>query len=163
MKSKLKLSLSLLLSLIILSCSKEDVVPNASTVKMDGESFSIVSATMMGVSIGEEGHTAITLSNGSSTQTNTLTIDVESFTKETIEGNYSHPATGDNKLIDNWLTNYMIFEESTSISSNLTSGNVSIVNNSGNNYTIDMDLTMDDGVAFVGSYTGDFIVMFYNN
>jgi len=164
MKTLLKLSLSILLFLTVLSCSKnDDLSPNSNTIEMDGESFSVVSASITGISIGDDGHTGITFSNASDLQVKTLTIDVESFTEETIEGNYSYPANEDDKLLDDWLTNYTYFAGTTSTSSNLESGTVSIVNNGGNNYTIDMNLTMNDGATFVGSYTGDFIVMFSNN
>lgn len=162
MKTLLKSSLVIFL-LLMVSCKKDDVAPNGNSVMLNNETFDVVVASMAGVSIGDDGHTGITLSGGTSQVVNSLTIDVESFTQETIEGTYSYPATSEDKLMDSWLTNYSVFEGETTLSSNLESGSVNIKNNGGNNYTVSMDLTMIDGAIFSGSYTGSFQVMFYNN
>lgn len=163
MKNLLKTSVTLLVCLTIFSCSKDDETSTINKVKMNGESFSINAASIIGISMGEDGHSAISFSNASETQGKTLTIDVESFTKETIEGTYSYPHNDDDKKLDDWLTNYVVFEGSEGTSSNLDEGTVSIKHNGDNNYTIDMALTMVDGVTFSGSYTGEFTVMFMNN
>ena len=161
--SVLKGIIILTLALVTIQCSEDDTLSGSGTVKMDGKSFSISAATMIGVSIDEDGHTAISLFSINGSKTNTLTIDVESFTKATIEGEYAYPAVSDKKLLDDWLTNYAIFDGDTQTSESLESGEVSITHNGDNNYTVDMNLTMLDGVTFIGSYTGDFEVMFNNN
>ncbi len=149
--------------MVLVACEKDNTEPKTNnSIKMDGQSFTVASASMIGVSIGDDGHTGITLVSGSGTQANTLTIDVESFTKETIEGEYAYPVESGKKQIDDWLTNYSVFNGSSMTSSNLESGEVSVTNNGGNNYTIDMNMTMDDGVTFIGTYTGEFQVMFNN-
>lgn len=164
MKQTIKFTLIFLLTLSLTQCEKDDntTLKNSNSIKMDDNDFVIASASMVGVSIGDDGHTGITLVSGNATQANTLTIDVESFTKETIEGEYAYPEEDGKKLLDDWLTNYSVFDGSTMNSSNLESGEVSITNNGGNNYTIDMNLTMDDGVTFIGKYAGDFQVIFNN-
>ena len=165
MKSKRLINIVILAVAILLttSCEKDDSAPkNSNSVKMNGSDFVIASASMIGVSIGDDGHTGITLVSGSATQANTLTIDIESFTKETIEGDYAYPAESGKKLLDDWLTNYSVFNETSMNSSNLESGEVSITHNGGNNYTVNMNLTMNDGVSFIGEYTGEFQVMFNN-
>ena len=160
---KLTFTLLALLPLILFSCSKDDESPSGNSVKMNDQQFKINGAAMLGISIDDSGHTGITLLNGTETQGTSLTIDVESFTKETIEGNYSYPQTEDSKLLDNWLTNYMVYIGYDMTSSNLQTGSVNIKHNGGTNYSVEMDLTMEDGVEFEGTYTGEFTVMFSNN
>ena len=164
MKSALKLISPIVVLLFLFSGCKKDAtdLSTINAVKINGNSFSITSASMIGVSIGEDGHTGINLVSGTGQQISTLTIDVESFTRETIEGTYSYPTADGDKVLDDWLTNYAYFKDGSGISSNLESGTVSIRNNHDNNYTIDMDLTMVDGMTFTGSYTGDFTVQFAN-
>ena len=152
-----------LFAIMFVQCEKDDTSPKENnTIQMNGNDFTISSATMIGVSIGESGHTGITLISGSATQANTLTIDVESFTQETIEGEYAYPEAEGQKLLDDWLTNYSVFDGSTMESSNLESGEVTISHNGDSNYTVEMDLVMQDGVTFSGLFTGDFQVMFNN-
>lgn len=165
MRSKRLINIVMLAVAILLtsSCEKDDSAPkNSNSIKMNDKDFVVVSASMVGISIGEDGHTGISLVSGSETQVNTLTIDVESFTQATIEGNYAYPEESSKKLLDDWLTNYSIFDGTSMTSSNLESGEVSVTNNGGNNYTIDMSLKMADGVSFIGEYTGEFQVMFNN-
>ncbi len=163
MNKLFKISLVFILFLSIYSCSKDDEVSTVNTVQKEGQPFTINAAAMTGVSIDDEGHTAITFVNGTGSQANTLTIDVESFTKETIPGTYSYPLRENDKRLDDWLTNYMVFEEDGSNSSNLKSGTVTISHNGDNNYTVEMDLIMNDGLEFSGQYTGEFSVMFMNH
>nr|WP_319399158.1 hypothetical protein [uncultured Carboxylicivirga sp.] len=157
-----KFILLTLVTLAVFSCNKDDESPNGSSVTMNDKNFSINTAAILGVSIDDSGHTGITFASGTETQGTILSIDVESFTKETIEGHYSYPQTKDSKLLDNWLTNYVTYDNSDMISSNLQWGNLTIKHNGGNNYTVEMDLTMEDGVVFEGTYTGEFTVMFMN-
>ena len=164
MKSALKLTSSILILLFLFSgCKKDDAnVSTVNNVKLNSESFSINSASIIGISINGEGHSGISLVSGTGDQISTLTIDVESCTRETIEGTYSYPTAEGDKFLDDWLTNYAYFENGSGTSSNLESGTVTVKNNHDNNYTIDMDLTMVDGMTFSGSYTGDFVVQFAN-
>jgi hypothetical protein len=151
------------LAFLLIQCGKdEDSLPKSNSVKMDGQSFKIVSASMIGVSMDENGHTSISLVTGSDTEAKILTMDVESFSRATIEGEYAYPQVGDKKLLDDWLTNYTVVVGSSMESTNLESGEVSVIHNGEDNYTVELNLTMDNGVTFTGSYSGDFQVMFYN-
>jgi hypothetical protein len=150
------------LSVLVAQCTKDDTLKNINSIKMNGKNFPIVSASMMGVSIGDQGHTGIILTSGSFTQVKSLSIDVESFTQATIVGEYKFPEVSGKKKLDDWLTNYTVFDGSKMNSSNLKSGVVAITHNGGSNYTIDMNLTMDDGTTFTGKYKGEFQVMFNN-
>ena len=144
-------------------CEKDkETLPKNNSIKMDGNAFVVVSATMLGVSIEDDGHTAISLISGNASESNVLTIDVNSFTQASIEGDYAFPEVDDKKILNNWLTSYSAFVGSSVESSNLDSGDVSVIHNGKNNYTVIVDLIMDNGVIFTGTYSGDFQVMFYN-
>ncbi|MBS2213571.1 hypothetical protein KEM09_19340 [Carboxylicivirga mesophila] len=156
-----KTSLLALAIISLIGCSKDDD-PTVNNVKMNGESFKIVEASIMGLSVDNGGHTAISLISGNANNVQTLTIDIESFTRETLEGTYSYPVSEGDKALDDWLTNYMFFEGTEPTTSNLADGTVTITHNKGDNYSIDMDLTMVDGLIFKGEYTGDFTVVFQN-
>ena len=144
-------------------CDEDETTPKViNTIKMNGNDFAIASASMIGVSMEDFGHTSISFISGNETQANALTIDVESFTQTTIEGDYAYPEVSGKKLLDDWLTNYTVFDGTNTNTSDLETGEVSITHNSGNNYTVDINLEMTDGVTFTGSYTGDFQVMFNN-
>jgi hypothetical protein len=159
----LKSIVIVMIAVLFVQCEKDDTsAKEENALLMNGNDFAITSATMVGVSIGDNGHTGISLMSGNGTQANTLTIDVESFTQATIEGDYAYPEVEGKKLLDDWLTNYSVFDGSEMTSSNLESGEVIITHNEDNNYTIDMNLIMVDGVTFSGLYTGDFQVMFNN-
>jgi hypothetical protein len=94
--------------LFIGSCnSDDDASPsNKNSIKLDGESFEILQASIIGVSISGEGHAAISLTNGDPSSMKTLTIDVEYFSDQSIEGDYAFPQIGTQKLLNDWLTNY---------------------------------------------------------
>jgi|GEM_PF-3160199 len=164
MKNVVRISFLFILAFSFIQCEKDDdsVPETKNSIKMDGRDFDVTSASMAGVSIGDDGHTGITFMSGNSEQGDALIIDVESFTKETIQGDYAYPIETDKKWLDNWLTSYTVYNSSSMNTSNLESGQVTIISNGGNNFTVDMDLTMDDGVTFVGEYTGEFQVLFSN-
>lgn len=145
-------------------CEEDESTPKTiNTIKMDGNDFAVVSASMIGVSMEDFGSTSITFASGTGTQAKTLSINVESFTQANIEGEYAFPEVTAKKLLDDWLTDYSVYEGTSLYTSNLETGEVSVTHNSGNNYTVNIDLEMVDGVTFTGSYTGDFQVMFNNN
>jgi hypothetical protein len=162
-KTFLKVSFAVVLSFFFIQCAKDDTTPKQlNTVKFNGKDFPIVAASMIGISIDDHGHTGITLVSGSGTKVTTLTIDVESFTNTTIVGKYNYPKTTNSKELDDWLTNYAVFDDSNLHTSNLQTGEVTISHNGGNNYTVEMNLKMVDGATFSGKYKGDFQVIFSN-
>ena len=129
---------------------------------MDGESFEIMQASILGVSIGGEGHAAITFISGEQSAAKTLTIDVEYFSEQPIDGRYSFPQVENQRLLNEWLTNYSEFDGNTSNSIHLQEGTVEIIQNAENNFTVKMNLVMDGNKVFSGSYSGDFQVYFNN-
>ena len=135
---------------IISSCnSDDDASPsNKNSIKFDGESFEIVQASIIGVSLGGDGHAAISLTNGNQSSMKTLTIDVEYFSDQSIEGDYAFPQIGTQRLLNDWLTNYSEYDGTTNTSIHLQEGTLNIVHNGGNNYTINMNLDMDGEKVF---------------
>lgn len=142
-------------------CEKDDSTPSfANNLKMNGDEFNVVSASMTGVSLGVFGYANIIFVSGSGTQTKSLTIGIDSYTQATIEGVYTFPEVIGKKLLDDWITDYTVFDGTTIYTSNLEAGEVSITHNGSNNYTVEINMEMIDGVSFTGSYTGDFQVAF---
>lgn len=166
MRKSIKILKSIIVLLAVISltqCDEDETTPKTiNTIKMNGVDFPIVSASMMGVSMDDFGSTVITFASGTGTQAKSLSIDVESYTQATIEGEYAYPEVTGKKLLDDWLTDYSIYVESSLYTSNLETGQVTITHNSGNNYTVEINLEMVDGVTFIGKYTGNFYVMFNN-
>ena len=146
------------------SCnSDDDASPsNKNSIKLDGNSFEVLQASIIGVSLGGEGHAAISFTNGNPSSTKTLTIDFEYLSDQSIEGDYAFPPIGNQRLLNDWLTNYSEFDGTTNTSIHLQEGTLNIVDNGGNNYTITMNLTMDGEQLISGTYTGEFQVFFNN-
>ncbi len=162
MKSKINLLFVLSLAVLIISCKKDDAPAVHNTMQLDGQSFSVVQATIVGIAMGTDGHAAIGLYNSTS-PVKALTIDIDYTGDNNIDGHYAFPQTADDLYLNDWLTNYVEMDATTNNSTNLESGTVDIKNNGGNNYTVTMDLTMMDGKVFVGEYTGEFEVHFNNS
>lgn len=150
--------------IIIGSCnSNDDVSPSKkNTIKLNGESFEIAQATIMGVSMGGEGHAAISFNNGNQSSMKVLMIDIEYFADQSIEGEYAFPQFETQRLLNDWLTNYSEFDGTTNTSIHLQEGTLNVVHNEGNNYSITINLTMDGEKVFSGTYTGEFEVLFNN-
>jgi hypothetical protein len=167
MKKSIRILKNIIVLLAVISltqCDEDDVTPKTiNTVKMNGNDYAIASASMIGMSIGDFGSTSISFMSGTGLRSKILSLNVESFTAATIEDEYAFPEVTGKKLLDDWLTDYSYYDGTEQYSSNLETGEVSITHNSGNNYTVSMDLVMVDGVTFTGSYTGDFQVAFNNN
>ncbi|CAM1340546.1 hypothetical protein [Tenacibaculum aestuarii] len=153
----------LLFTTVLVSCSSSDDTFNENNIKLNGESFTVASASIVGISLGEDGHSGITLVSGNSAQVKTLTIDVPTFTKETIANTYSFPEEEGVLALDDFLTRYTYFENNSSVSTGLKSGTVTVKHNGDNNYSVTMDLLMNDDSTFKGTYTNDFQVIFSNN
>ncbi|MBK3515938.1 hypothetical protein [Carboxylicivirga marina] len=164
MKNLLKLSLGLLVCVALFSCSKdEDEKPSVNSVQLGEESFNVNGAVLQGIFVGEESIANISLINASAEQTKTLTISIEPSSEETIPGTYSYPLADGDMVMDNFLTNYTVFEgegesEMAIESTSLESGTVTVTHNGGDNYSVVMDLTMEDETVFSGEYTGKFFV-----
>ena len=149
---------------IISACSSDDDLSTSNSLQINGEPFTVTSASILGVSLGGAGHAAITLVSTNLSTTRTLTIDFDYVANQPIAGDYAYPQSANQGLLDDWLTNYSEFNGTTSSNSlHLQEGELTIIDNGGNNYTITMDLTMDDGTTkFSGTYQGDFQVFFNN-
>ena len=168
MNNNLYLTSALILSMVFLfSCNEDDAgTRTENSIQLNGTSFSIASATILGVSLDGEGHAGLSLISNSGTLVKTLTIDFEYSPDEPLEGDYAFPQAAGSRLLDDWLTNYTITEitgsSSSSESEHLQEGTMTLVSNGGNNYSVFIDLIMDGGSVFKGTYTGVFTVVFNN-
>lgn len=154
---------ALVILILLTSCGEdEQKLKNQNSIKLNGNSFTIISASITGVSLDGEGHAAVSLTSTNGSQAETLTIDFEYSTDQPLEGAYAFPASGEKRLLNDWLTTYSILNDSSVDAEHLAEGEVTLVHNSGDNYTLTVDLTMDGGSVFTGTYTGDFVVFFNN-
>lgn len=162
---------SLLLALALLpglmSCQSDDDKPSTSnTVMLDGESFKIQSASLVGVSLDGEGHAAITFVNTDGSTSKSLGIDFEYAANTSVSGTYSFPQNDTDKYLDDWMTNYTVMTQSssgvTSESTNLLEGTVTVKDNGDSHYTVTIDLIMVDGKVFKGTYQGKMQAVFNN-
>lgn len=145
-----------------MSCGSDDDGGTPNKILINGEAFETNFNTITGVAIDGEGHAGISFSSvTSSGDSKTLTIDVEYDGTSKLGGTYSFPQ-GDDLYLDDFLTNYSVFVGSSYDGTNLSEGTVTVTRNSGDNYTVEMDLLMDDGTIFTGTITADFIVTFNN-
>lgn len=164
MKKLLKIVTPLFFFILISGCTNDnDLKRFDNNMTLDSSSFRIIKGMILGVSIGDSGHTAITLISGTTTEVKTLTLDIPTFTEEAVPGTYTYPQQNGKELLNDWLTNYMYFINGSAMSTNLQSGTATITHNTDNNYTVTVDLTMKNGMIFKGTYSGDFQVQFQNN
>lgn len=164
---KIKSLVALFISAIVLtSCGSDE--PSGNSIQVNGQSFKVISASLLGVSISGDGHAAISLTSvTSSASTNTITLDFDYSPNSPVSGTYSFPVTSGNRYLDEFLTNYtktVISGTGTTINSTtLDFGHITVQDNGGDNYTVTMDLTMVDGTVIKGKYRGEFVVMFNNS
>lgn len=147
---------------VLMSCQSDDEPSVVNTIALDGQPFNIQSASLIGVSIDGEGHAAITLINTDGTLSKSLGIDFEYSPDASVSGTYSFPQNNTDRYLDDWLTNYTEMTQATSESTNLTEGTVTVKDNGGSNYTVTIDLLMEDGKVFKGTYQGKMQAMFNN-
>lgn len=152
----------------LISCQSDDDKPSTSnTITLDGQPFKIQSASLLGVSMDGEGHVGITFVNTDGTLTKSLGIDFEYTANQSVSGTYSFPRAGTDKYLDDWLTNYTVMNQSssgmTSESTHLSEGTLTVKDNGDSHYTVTIDLTMEDGKVFKGTYQGKMQAMFNNS
>jgi hypothetical protein len=156
------LVLCLCAALAVTSCGDDDGGSTINSIKMDGDSFKATTPILQGVSLDGEGHIAITFMKASSSSAETLTIDIEYSPDESVSGTYSYPENGTDRLLIEGLTVYNYFADQTMYDTLLQSGTVTVKHHGGDTYTVTMDLTMEDGKRFTGTYKGEFTTQFQN-
>jgi hypothetical protein len=157
--------LFLILTLISFSsCSDSDSEPSVeNTIKMDGVAFKATTVTLLGVSISDEGHAGITFTVTDGSATKVLTVDFEYSPSASLTGTYSFPASGNHRLLDDWLTNYTEFNGTSEMTStNLESGTLTMEDLGSSRYMVTIHLTMIDGKVFQGTYKGSVTAVFNN-
>ena len=152
-----------IITLLAFGCSKEEEVPLLqNNILLDGNAFSVTSASILGVAIGTDGHAGISLISLNGSSVETLTLDVEYSGNSSVEGTYSFPQAANDKYLDDFLSNFTVSNGTSFDMIQLLEGTVTVVKNEGNNYTVTMDVTMENGTIFKGVYRGEFTVL-YNN
>lgn len=130
---------------------------------LSGQSYNVTSASLLGITLGGQGHAVFQFVQVSGSTVKTLAIDIEYFTNIPLDGVYSFPQTGIDRYLDDWLTNYTEMNGITSNSFHLVSGTVTVKDNGKSNYTVTMDLTLEGGKTYKVTYKGDFLVQFNNS
>jgi hypothetical protein len=152
----------LVLPLLFVACS-EDEPSVSNTIMLDGTSFKVTTVSLLGVSIDGEGHAGITFSFVQGTNVKSLTVDFDYSPSISLTGTYSYPVVNNNRLLDDWLTNYTEFNGNTEITStNLQTGTLTVADHGNSRYTFTIDLKMLDGKVFKGTYKGTVTSMFNN-
>jgi hypothetical protein len=162
----LKTCVLLLVALSWISgCSDDDKEPSTqNSIQMNGAAFKISAASLVGISIDDEGHAAITFSASDGSTTKSLTIDFEYAPSVSLSGTYSFPLTGNSRLLDDWMTTYLEYNGTQAFTStNLESGTITLQDHGKSQYTVTIDLTMVDGKIFKGTYKGSIVSSFMNN
>ena len=90
-------------------------------------------------------------------------MDVDYAGDSNVAGTYSYPQEQGDRLLLDALTNYTEMSSDGDVySTTLVSGTVSVQVNGNDNYTVTMNLEMEDGKTFAGTYRGKFLVQFSN-
>ena len=152
-----------MIALIFSSCSDDDSPSTQNTVTLDDGKFNISTATIVGVAIDGEGHAGISFIEANNTMSKTLNVDVDYAGDSNVAGTYSYPQEQGDRLLLDALTNYTEMSSDGDVySATLVSGTVSVQVNGNDNYTVTMNLEMEDGKTFAGTYRGKFLVQFSN-
>lgn len=149
------------------SCGSDETPSTVNSITLNGSSFKILFPSLIGVSIGGQGHAGISFTSlTNSGLSKTLSIDFEYSPNDPISGSYSFPQAGSDRYLDDFLTNYTEINISgggSPYSTELETGRITIQENGGDNYTVTIDLKMLDGKVFKGKYRGVFTVAFNNS
>jgi hypothetical protein len=160
---KLAKILVLFFFVTLISCGDDDGSTTQNSIRLDGEPYKVVSPSIVGISLDGEGHAVITFVNGGASSMRSLSIDFEYSTRASLTGTYVFPANGTDRLLDDWLTSYAWYEGQDYYDTHLSTGTLIVKHNGANNYTVTMDLTMDDASEFKGTYKGEFTTQFQDN
>lgn len=145
------------------SCSEDDGTQTQNSIRVDGEAYKVVAPSLVGVSLDGEGHAAITFVNSSSSTMQSLTIDFEYSPGVSVSGTYVFPANGTDRLLNDWLTSHTWYDGDDAYDTHLSTGTLIVKHGGADHYTVTLDLTMENGTVFTGTYKGEFTTQFQNN
>lgn len=154
----------LLLALLFQGCQVDNIDPTSENgLTVDGASFEVTVATLVGVSMEDAGHAAISFTGTNGVLSKILTLNVEYSPSQPLDGTYAYPSENGARYLDNFLTNYTEMTSSgPTYATVLEKGTVSLKDNGDSNYTITIELTMIDGKIFKGTYRGEIKAAFNN-
>lgn len=146
----------LLMSLLFQSCAVDNIDPTSkNNLTMDGSPFDVTAVTLVGISLEESGHASLTFTGTNGALTKVLNVNFEYDPAQPVNGIYSFPVVSGARLLDDWLTNYTEMPVTGAVyATTLKKGTVTINDNGGADYTIEIDLEMNDGKIFKGTYQG---------
>ncbi|HYF69691.1 MAG TPA: hypothetical protein VD884_16215 [Ohtaekwangia sp.] len=160
--SSLKPLLIVLAIIPLLATSRDDKSSRSTqnSIKVDEAPFNVVVPMLLGVSSNNEGHAYFNFTNGDFGNLKSLTVDFSYIGGGNVEGVYTFPENGTDRLLNNWLTEYTVFSVQEESFVPLQAGTVTVKHHGDNDYEIKMDLTMEDGTVINGTYRGDFEAQF---
>ena len=147
----------------LVSCGDDEGSTTQNSIRLDGDPYKVIAPSIQGVSLDGEGHAAITFMNGGASTMRSLTIDFEYSPGASLTGTYVYPANSTDRLLDEWLTSYTWYDGQDSYDTHLSTGTLIVKHNGADNYTVTLDLTMEDGSVFTGTYKGEFTTQFQDN
>lgn len=153
----------------LVSCGDDDdaKLSTLNAITMDGGAFKVQSVTLTGVSIDGEGHATLNFISTDGVTTKTLGINFDYSPDVDVSGTYAYPQNNTDRYMDDWMTTYTVMTVSGSDFSiedtHLLEGTFTLTHNSGSNYTVTMDLLMEDGTVFKGKYQGKVEAHFGDN
>ncbi len=137
------------------SCSSESDDPGVTGITMDGKKIQVSVAQLLRIS-GTENNYTFSLSDASDiSNVKTVMVGVTFPLEATVTGNYNYPENGERVLLG--ISNYSILNATQTGSLLDGTGLVSITDNSNNNYTLSLNLTMGDGTVIKGTHKGTFL------
>lgn len=147
----------LLIALLFQGCQVDNIDPiSENGLTVDGASFDVTVVTLVGVSMEDAGHAAISFTGTNGVLSKILTVDVEYSSSQPMDGTYAYPSVSGARYLDNFLTNYTEMTASgPTYATVLENGTVTVKDNGDSNYTITIELEMIDGKLFKGTYRGE--------
>lgn len=146
----------LLMGLLFQSCAVDNIDPTSENgLSIDGSSFDVTVVTLVGISLEDLGHASLTFTGTNGALTKTLNVDFEYDPAQPVNGTYAFPGASGTRLLNDWLTNYTEMPVTGAVyATTLEKGTVTVKDNGDSNYTITIDLEMEDGKKFKGTYQG---------
>lgn len=174
MKNLFKVAFLLFAAFAISSCSSDDDSGNGgggSNFKLDGQTYDMSQAQpnggviqIIGGDFGEEGvaNAQISLTGLNGTKSGIITFHLSFLENEGISGTYNEGTWDEVGAYDSegsiYMTNETVNGSQEIQTGEGAEGTFKITHNSDNNYTIEFNVTYDDGVQAEGNITQEFFV-----
>jgi hypothetical protein len=159
MKKLVMSALFLCTAIGMLSCSSDDDSSSNVGVTINGEAFNGTVAILLKIETTENTYSFTITDPSDLTNVKTITIGVTFPLAMSVTGDYAHPTTEDRVFQE--ISFYSISNPATGSGTSSAmfngTGTVTITDNGNENYTLVINMTMDDGVIVKGTFTDTFI------